>query len=459
MSLTSNNKYGNTKILTETEKYSVTKLSTDLSFLPGSNGNNNTIDTHHFEGLVDTALQKALVNDLDHIYIWNYNSIQKDTPICKISLHDDYSVLSSPPICLFTSSISSTNNDTANYNNNASGNINSGKFNNGICIINKKNSQFLYFEDISTINNLYTKLSKSKAHVLDLKLKDNENITSTINCEPSGIIIATSLGRVLFITIKDSTGKPKLELKQQLIKPQNSFFFRNLDSSKEIISLKKGPIVGKGERLLYITTRGGSLQIWQLSINSKSFKRLEINIYEHVLDSLQDLYPFAHGTLAFLDSHPIYSDTSSAHLTLASISNGNEIYYLMITVILDEKTNSFQIFSIYKLNTYFTKSTVDLNHKPQLFIPNALDSIVSPTLSVYVLFNNAVVMTQISSKLDSSFPLRRKWEDIIRFNKDVEIIGSGYSTDSIYVICKDMGVLKIASHSNNNQEGHHHHHH
>lgn len=419
-------KFNNVKVLTENDKYVVKRLTPDLSSLP--------LNEEYLEGTVDVFLGKALVNDADHLYIWDYQSTQRNVNFSRVPLHEESEVLSSPPKCLFTRP-SAVDDSTQMFLDNSAGS--SG----GICIIHRKNGQFIYYEDIDSINNLHLQLSKNKAHTLQLNLKDDEVVKQAINCEPAGIVITTSHERLLFIAIRDSTGRPHVKVKQQLIKSQRGFFFHSLNAYKEIVSLKNGPIVGRGERLLYMITRGGDLQTWQLSVGSHSFKRVEINIYEQILESLQDLYPFAHGSLQILSSHPLFSDTSSAHLILSSIQNDKETYYILSTILLDEKTNSFTIFSTYRLNTYVSPCG---DNKPKLYIPDYLGTEVRHMTTVFVLFSDAVVLTQVSSNLDSTYPLRRKWEDIVSFRDDVNVIGSGYSSDSVYLIDKKIGVMEVS---------------
>lgn len=418
-------KFDNVKVLTENDKYVVKRLTPDLSSLP--------IHNDKLESSIDTFLGKASVNDVDYLYIWDYQSNQRDVNFCRIPLHEDFAVLNSPPICLFTHP-SAVDDSTQMFLDGSAGS--SG----GVCIIHTKNGQFIYYEDIDSINNLHLQLSKNKAHFLQLNLKDNEIITQAINCEPAGIVIATSFGRLLFVSIRDATGRPHVQLKQQLIKSQRLMFFQSLNAHKEIISLKSGPIVGRGERLLYVLSKGGVLQMWQLSVGSHSFKRAEINVFEQILESLQELYPFAHGSLQLLSSHPLFSDSSSAHLVLSKINNERETYYILSTILLDEKTNSFTIFSTYRLNTYISPC---VNYRPKIYIPDYLETEVRHTTTVFVLFTDAVVLTQVSSNLDYTYPLRRKWEDIVSFRGDVNIIGSGYNSDSVYLIDKNTGVLEV----------------
>ncbi|KAG0668808.1 hypothetical protein C6P45_004348 [Maudiozyma exigua] len=431
----------NNKILTENEVYSVTRMATTLP--------SNQLSQYKYNGFIETTLQKALLCDKDNIFIWNYDSEQRSVPSVRIPLHDESeSSLNQPPICLLTSPLavsepveSADTDSTTSINENC-----------GVCIIERDTGKITYYEDVESINNLYSQLSKAMSHTLDLNLSKNEHITKVLNLEPAGIVVATSLGAVHFVTIRDNIGKPKISLKQTLIKAHRgilSHFFTpaqqssNTENSHSIVSLNKGPLMGKGERLLYITTKCGDFQVWQLGVSSKTFKRINVNVFNKILESLQDLYPFAYGSLKLIDSHPLLSDAMNVQLFLSTISDNNNTFYIISTIIFDEQFNNFTIFSTYRLNT-INSSLHNDQSMPRLLIPSSLEKTDRPIASVFVLFDNCLVITQISSKLDSSFTLKKKWEDIISFNDEIDIIGFGFDVDSLYLISKEVGgIMKI----------------
>ncbi|SCW02213.1 LAFE_0F01464g1_1 [Lachancea fermentati] len=416
-------KFTNEVIVTENEKYTVSKLPASLGFLP------STLD---IEGLVDTYSGNASVNDRDNLYIWPYNSTQKQPSFIRVPLHEECTSLSCIPSVIFTWPAAIDDESTTKSA--------------GVCIVNKKSGLVQFYEDIDTITNISSLLSKDKVYELDLRLKDKEVITNVLNCEPAGVVISTSNGRLLFITIRDFMGKPSVNLRSQLVKSQVGFF-RSSNRFKEFVSLQTGAILGKGERIVSTVTRGGEFQVWNLSAVANSYKRIEVNLYDQILDSLQDLYPFANGSLQVLNSHPLPND--QAHLILSSIvDHDGTFYYILSTIKLDEKTNSFVIFSTYRLNTYTAPLTG--SHYPKILVPSFLKTEVDGEIdqnitSVFVIFPDAVVLTQTSSQLDQSYPLRRKWEDIISFRGDVHLVGHGYDADSIFLINKEMGVLKITA--------------
>ena len=417
-------KFTNEVILTENEKYTVSRLPPSLDFVPVATEVN---------GLVDTRSGNALVNDSDNLYIWPYSSTQREPPLTRVPLHEGHVSLSCTPKVVFTWPAAMDDENAVRSS--------------GVLIVNKKSGLVQFYEDVDTINNLSSLLSKSKCHELYIKIKDKEVVTDVVNCEPAGILISTSYGRVLFLTIRDYMGKPHLKLKAQLLKSYFAFLFSG-NKFKNVVSIKPGQILGKGERLVTILTSGGDFQIWNLSAVSNCYKTLEINLYDQILDSLQELYPFAHSSLLLLDSHP-FSDDGSAHMILSSITNYDGArYYILTTFKLDEETNSFSIFSTYRLNTYTSSHSED--QIPRLLIPLSTDDASNDAsrravTSVYTIFNHALVLTQVSSRLDQNYQLKRKWEDIICFRDDVQIIGYGKDAQSVYLVSNTMGVLTITA--------------
>lgn len=423
--------FDNSKVFTENNRYVVKTLQ--------SHYDSGFSEDDELNGYIDMQIGYGLVNDNKKVYIWNIHSTQKDTPYITVPFRSgDNDETAIVPRCILTCPATMDESPLALKPNDQDET-------GGIIII--KGSKAIYYEDINSINNLSFKLSQKFSHELELPINssDGEKCDLILNCEPAGIVLTTNMGRIFFITIRNSMGKPQLKLAKQLNKPfKLGIWSKIFNTNSSVVSLHNGPILGKGTRLVYVTTNKGSFQSWQLSAtNSHPTKLIDVSIFEAILESLQDLYPFAHGTLKIWNSHPLQDE--NAHLFLSSIydSSNNETYYILSTIIFDSTSNSFTIFSTYRLNT-FMDSINDTNFKPKIFIPqmeNTDDS--NEVTSILVMFPNAVVITQVNSKLDSSYSLRRKWEDIVSLRSDIEIIGSGYDSSSLYILTKQMGVLQI----------------
>ncbi|AGO12690.1 AaceriADR216Wp [[Ashbya] aceris (nom. inval.)] len=411
-------KFTNEMMLTENAKYTVSQLAPSLSFLPEQ--------ATELTGTVDCYSGNALCNDRDTLHIWPFNSTQRRPTCIRIPLHEEHEVLSGAPLCCFTwPSAGEESEQTKSA---------------GVLIVHANSGLVHFYEDIHTINSVSTLISKSRVIELDLRFRDREHATDVVNAEPSGILVATSFGRLLLLTIRDSSGKPCLKLRQQLIKSQVGFFSGAMNSFKDIVAIRPSLITGKGERLLHTITRGGELKIWNVSATMSSYKRIEVNVYQQILESLQELYPFAYGSLQILDLHPLPSDPF-ASLVLSSISDGKETYYILTAMKVEE--GSFSIFSVYRLNTY-TKAN---EKKPRLFIAGDLENVeqsVEPQhVPVYLLFEDAVVITQAFTQLDSNYPLRKKWEDLVSLKKDNRVLGHGYDEKALYLINGNSGVVRV----------------
>lgn len=463
--------YKSGAILTENEKFIIKSLNADpLNIINNPDLTNNSIGVENqynnghsqlIYGSIDTLSGKAMVNDDRNLYIWSYNTLQKIIPYNKIPINTFDNSNNEPPECLLTWPVTmDLNKDNSDLSKTFS-NQDNNEF--GICLIYKKTGKVVFYENVSTINNLNSKLSMNMAHILDLNFDGvTEFITKTISVEPTGIVVATSTGRVLYITLRDSLGNADIQFKQQLIGPKMNIFNKlfhfnkkdntsmnnnsNNNNKDSITSLKNGPIVGKGERLLYIMSKNGDFQIWQLSLSTNCYQRVKVNVMNQILESLNDLYPFAYGSLKILDANPILSHDSNIHMILSSISDSNKTYYILSILIFDETSNNFTIFSTCRLNTYMEDNTV----LPKLIIPNSTNDFGlqcndDKFINIFVVFNDAVVLTQINSKFDINFSLRRKFEDIISFKDDVEIIGVGFNTNQLYLMSQKLNnILEIS---------------
>lgn len=428
------------KVLTENEKYIARKI--DTLHLENFSVDHNV----PYFSTIDSVTKQCSYNDFENMYVWNFlNAKRGDSNYCKIPLNGEDELRGKVlPKCVFTHPV---NTEAEFYSASSELDATGTGVAGGVVLIetSEGSTKLIYYEDISSINHLSTSISRNMAHTLDLNLNSDERITLTLNSEPAGLVLATSQGRLLFITIRDSSGKPRLQLKQQLMRSKSSgplSILQIFSASSDVISLRNGPIVGKGERLIYVLTRNGRLQVWQLAIGTKCVRKMDINIYDQIMDSLLDLYPHAQGSLKILDAHSVTSDPFSPQIILTQISDGEERTFMLSTIILDKNSNSFSIFSTYRLNTYVIPASEEI-FQAKLSIPSSLQDSVSDCLNLFVVFDNAVVLTQTSSRFDSTYSLRKKWEDIISFNKEIQILASSNDSSALYLLTQNMGIITV----------------
>ena len=145
-------------LLTENEKYSVEYVKQDLLTLLGGKS--------ELAGFIDSFSGKAMVNDNEHLYIWNYQewkqSAYNKLPLNLTKYQDD-----TAPICLLTwpATMDTLDTDNSCW---------------GICIIYRQSGKIFFYEDLSSINNLYSQLSQSMAQVLDFLILVNLSLQQSV---------------------------------------------------------------------------------------------------------------------------------------------------------------------------------------------------------------------------------------------------------------------------------------
>lgn len=417
-----NRQFSNEQVITENGKYKVSRLAPSLGFLPQG---------EELGCSIDAKSGYALCCDCENVYVWPYASSETHPSFLRIPLHQkEYETWSKPPLCCFTWP-SVLERDM--------------KANPGLFLVNVKSGEIQFYEDVDAVSQVASFITKSRYHTASMKLRDGEYVESLVNAEPAGVVLSTNYGRVELYTIRDSSGKPHVSLKQTIIKCQVGIFL-SMSKPKRVVSMKVGEISGKGERLVSILTQGGQFQVWNLSSIGNCYKRININVLSEISQTVLEHFPLATSSLQLLDCHPLAGD-KTAYLFLSCVSENHNTYYLLSTLIFDEDTNSFAIFSSYRLNTY-TRPLVDDTfassiHLPRLVVPSAYTSENLPITSVYTLFADATVLTQTSSKLDSNYPFKRRWEDILQFNKDMRIAGYDCDTNGLYITDASTCTLKL----------------
>lgn len=411
------------KLLTENSDFKIFQLP---SF------NNTTIDELNTisDATVDPSCNRSFIHGRDSLYYWDLNSKAASHNLSKISLSSATNCLFvCPPTVLDFNPLSTLSNVMSP----------------GLVAVIDNYSRLVYYEDIDLINNLSPELLKLKAHYLPLYLKDTENVTSIISCEPAGVVLSTSLNRVIFITLKDSNGNIDLKIQKQLLNPPN--FLSKFHAKGDIVSLQKGPIIGKGECLLFITTSSGYFITWQLSLLQENcFKICESNFYNNISSYLSNSYPRATSTLKILASSLIDHHSPNYQIILSSVedddSTNARVHYTLSFIDVDNDTNVSTLLSTYTLNTYTTPIT-DFGFNPKIYVPSLLSENGSdnPLLSIFVVFSNATVLVKRNSALDLRF--QKNSEDIISFRDDLQIIASNCNSKSLYMMNTEFNTIKV----------------
>ncbi|SSD59849.1 uncharacterized protein SCODWIG_01610 [Saccharomycodes ludwigii] len=454
-----NNHSDNDRILTENNRYKLVTLPPILKFLADGHYKQDKIvllddNTDYGIAITQTANNKFM------LHFWNYRSLHKNTSITSVPFLQEEE--------------EEEEKEEEKYGNGITTTLNSlmviftwptsmeDKEQPGLCVVNKHTGILYYFDELLSSSAVDLDNNNAKINFvqkLDLKLKkkyhgnnsNSEYVTNIVNIEPCGVLVSTSLGKLILVGLKDFYGKPLLSLKEYLI--NTSWLNKILPSQAlvtQISSIFVEESILKGQKLVTSLSSNGELINWKIQSNMKSIKNFSLNIYSPLIEYLKEIYPYTLNTLEFLDCHKLANnDNKCAYVILsriqADVYDKSKFNYILSTIIIGEESNSFDIFSTYRLNTYFTNSFTTKLHVAKVSFNMERGGNPDPYISIYVLLDDAIVLLQVDSQLDFNYPFKRKWEDIISFkNGTMNLSYVGNHDSSVLFINSGIDqVLKL----------------
>lgn len=404
--------------LTKNSKYCVLKLPATPVVLK------NAEEEDYLTGSTDQHTYFSLILSKNGAYVWNYTSSDQLPqcyyfPVSSDSTSDLLGTLVSPI---------------------------AGVKEPGLVTIVPETGIITYWESVggAIANEL---LQKKKSIIHQIKLHGSEKIERFESVEPAGIIAATSVGRFILVTYRDSTGKPTLH--SETMRGSGGGFLATLkgavslsSSRRNVVSIKPGKAIGRDERHAIVITSSGNLMIWDCFRTGQAHILLEENLRDVLLNTFSSLYPHSNATFTV---HDVEYHTELEYIyILASFVNNpetSEIYYLLFTVSTEQ--NFTQIISTHRFRTFTSVSTC----RPRLLLPK-------PSKTLFVLFSQAVIL--IDPVQDNLHELENvnRWEDIVTFLSGVEAFGFGKEDlvehnkkivryPGIIALTKEAGILRI----------------
>jgi nuclear pore complex protein Nup133 len=276
-----------------------------------------------------------------------------------------------------------------------------------------------------------------------------ESVVQILNAEPAGFILGFSSGRLGYMTVRDSQGRPGITVQflRGAAGAAGSGIFgslRNVLSSSawrgDLAAARAGPVVKTGERDVVTVTSKGRIQAWSLHRGGHNSLQAEAEIREAIVLAMKESDPSLADKLiesfevldfTFAPAPMNHSETNSATngarlLLLTCLGNREGSHYALVQLVL--QSESFDIGMIRHIRSYTTPVNRTAISKPRLHLPN-------PGFVAFVVFDRAVVVTSMARQLDSpdsqlladSNLITESFEDVIDFRQDIgaEITGSG----------------------------------
>ncbi|KAH1301686.1 hypothetical protein KXV37_008143 [Aspergillus fumigatus] len=438
------NEVNTTVVLSKTDFYTVSQLPA----FP---------DQIHFRGIFGTANGYALALTASHAIIWPYSpSASASSPVDVFTLTIPESCREShgaPPLGTFLSS--------------ANGEIP------GLMVVMPYTGRIIYWETISHAGSLglpRQKQSGLQGHVPGLL--PSEYVTDVINCEPSGVIVTFSSGRVAHITFRDSQGRPTVMANFLRNSSSSSGLLNGIKSvfsggcwRKDVAAVKAARSHQRGQRDIIVGTTTGVFEIWDTHWSNGSIMKKQFDIRQDLCRSLGRKHT------------EVASDTDLKILDFALLScgdnaqdlqhSGAESWRLCLVVAPSRETGRRCISVVQLLLSeevhVLAASSIDLSfstlsNAPQ---PNIKLHVATVSQTAFIVIDQSVLLLSLGSYGDSptsqllldSGRLPSPFNDHITFRSgaDYKLLGSGCedetgegSSSACLVMVRNFGVIRIA---------------
>ncbi|KAH2224050.1 hypothetical protein KXV58_004320 [Aspergillus fumigatus] len=438
------NEVNTTVVLSKTDFYTVSQLPA----FP---------DQIHFRGIFGTANGYALALTASHAIIWPYSpSASASSPVDVFTLTIPESCREShgaPPLGTF---LSSANGDIP-----------------GLMVVMPYTGRIIYWETISHAGSLglpRQKQSGLQGHVPGLL--PSEYVTDVINCEPSGVIVTFSSGRVAHITFRDSQGRPTVMANFLRNSSSSSGLLNGIKSvfsggcwRKDVAAVKAARSHQRGQRDIIVGTTTGVFEIWDTHWSNGSIMKKQFDIRQDLCRSLGRKHT------------EVASDTDLKILDFALLScgdnaqdlqhSGAESWRLCLVVAPSRETGRRCISVVQLLLSeevhVLAASSIDLSfstlsNAPQ---PNIKLHVATVSQTAFIVIDQSVLLLSLGSYGDSptsqllldSGRLPSPFNDHITFRSgaDYKLLGSGCedetgegSSSACLVMVRNFGVIRIA---------------
>lgn len=304
-------------------------------------------------------------------------------------------------------------------------------------------------------------------------LLPGEYVTDVINCEPSGVIVTFSSGRVAHITFRDSQGRPTVTASFLRNSGGSSGLLNGIKSvfsggcwRKDVAAVKAARSHQRGQRDIIVGTTTGVFEIWDTHWSNGSIMKKQFDIRQHLCRSLGRKHAEGAGEtdLKIID----FALMSCADDAQGFQNTGAESWRLCLVVAPSRETGRRCISVVQLLLSeevhVLAASSIDLDFTPPL--SNDLQHsvklhVATMSQTAFIVIGQSVLLLSLGSCGDSptsqllldSDRLPSPFNDHITFRAGAEykLLGSGCedaldegSSSACLVMVRNFGIIRIA---------------
>jgi nuclear pore complex protein Nup133 len=301
------------------------------------------------------------------------------------------------------------------------------------------------------------------------KLDSGETVTEILDIEHAGYALIFSTGRIAQLTLRDSQGRPSINVNHLQTNRGSSKFLGYIFGGgprKDIASIKARPSASKGQMEVVTGTTNGLFQVWDLSWAGQQIFKREIDTHKEILATLlgavapeqqgrQDVkildFAFVQDSTTGTEVSIIDNRDKSDLLVLVAMCEPTSIEYSLLEVSLEGDAGIIR--RVIPINSY---------HPPQVpKEPSAKLLLPLPGHTAVIQFGDAIVMASLSQPeetpetqllIDTGKP-PVPYQDAIHFGRDKQVRFAGSSLEnaarkseqsSCIFVLAGYGIIRVA---------------
>lgn len=330
----------------------------------------------------------------------------------------------------------------------------------GLVIVMPVSGKIAYWESISSAATLdFIRQQRSGVEDAIAGMFSGEYVIQIVNAESAGFILAFSSGRLAYMSVRDTHGRPSISV-QFLRGGLNSNTGGFLGSLRHALSSPsvRGDIAAArashgtiiGERVIVAATSKGRLSTWKVHRGGRHDLLADVDVRDELVESIRKADPGSAGLaqesfeivdFTFVPRNLEHKYTEMSRLSqalsqelddlqhlllLTAFSGRRQSHYSLVEVVAS--TRGVEIGTVRPLTSYSTPIRLPATTKPRIYLPR-------PGLVAFVVFDRAVVIASMASPPDSpdsqlqedSHIIPTTFEDVIDFRDEgsMQVVGSG----------------------------------
>lgn len=287
-----------------------------------------------------------------------------------------------------------------------------------------------------------------------------EHVIQIVNVESVGFVLVFSSGRLAYMNVRDSHGRPSISTQFFRNTPNSAaggFFgsLRNVLSSStargNITAVRASHGTEIGERVIVAATSKGKFHAWRVKRGGQHEALAELDVRDKIANAVREVDPLAYdladesfeiADFTFvprgLDKQYMEASKLSAALSVPDDS----VQHLLLLCLFNSKTSArhslvelvlkggnHEVGMVQPLGIHQSTIEATTPERPRVYLPR-------PGLVAFIVYNRSVVITSLVARPDSpeaqlqedSHIVSSTYEDVIDLGRteDVQIIGSGF---------------------------------